>query len=265
MSRQLFLPEFMYSVDSGMTRENLELSYLSQKPVTGKVTKIDTKKRVLTVNLGGGFISNMPFEEATIYPIYKPDNNLSPNILSLLDKRIQVQILDINVNNINISRKRNMLKAFAYFKEQKKIKYAGIVGFYNLSAFIDIGAGLIGKMMAKDLSPIFYHDPNDLGLHRGDILSVNILEYFPDTFHFNLSRDFPKLEESIKINDLITCKVFDKVGNDPFGIGYYVLINKSIKGIVDSEFVKLNYGDKVLATVRQITKRGPKLDFVKKL
>jgi len=265
MAKQLFLPEFMCSVDSGMTLGKLEVSYLSQTPVTGKVIKINLRDRFLTVNLGGNFISYMPFEEATIYPIYKPDNSISPAILSLLNKRIQVQILKIKGNNINISRRINMLNALDYFKKQSQIKYAAIVGFNNLSAFIDIGAGLSGKILAKDLSPVLYHNPKDLGLHRGDIISVNVLEYLPDSFFFTLARNFPKLEESLKISDLVRCKVFDKVYNDPDGIGYYVLIKGTIKGIVDSEFIKLNYGNKILARVKQITKKGPKLEIVKKL
>ena len=265
MTKQLFLPELLYSVDSGITRGKLEISYSSKKPVTGKVTKINLRDRFLTVSLGGNFISYMTFEEATIYPIYKPDNSISPAILSLLNKRIQVQILKIKGNNITVSRRINMLNALDYFKKKSKIKYAAIVGFNNLSAFIDIGAGLSGKILARDLSPVLYHNPKDLGLHRGDIISVNVLEYLPDSFFFTLARNIPKAEESIKNNDLVRCKVFDKVDNDPLGIGYYVLINKAIKGIVDSEFIRLKYGDKILAQVRQLTKKGPKLDIVKKL
>ena len=77
---QFFLPESMYSLDSEMNFAKLQWYYESGSALTGKVTRIHERQKYFDVDLGNGILSKMPFNESTIYPIYKPDSFLSPNI-----------------------------------------------------------------------------------------------------------------------------------------------------------------------------------------
>ena len=70
----------MYHIDLKMTRKKLSVFYENKSPITGRVIRLDFKNQLLEVNIGGDIIAKMPFEESTIYPTFKEDGSLSPNI-----------------------------------------------------------------------------------------------------------------------------------------------------------------------------------------
>lgn len=260
-----FLPESMYDIDSRMTPFKLFNHYLTKKSIIGKVIRIDSKTNTIKVNVGGNLTANMSFDEATIYPIYRPNGTLSPNIYTLLDKTIQAKVIGLDVKNIRLSRKNNMLEALDSLKTQSEIPYAVITNFFNISAFVDIGAGLVGRIKSKELSNVMFRNIADIGLAKGDIIPVKVLNFFQDSNNFELSRvaTFPNFRDIIKKGEIVHCKVFGNVG-DPQGLGYFVLIKDTVCGILDSQVI-LNYGNEVVAKVSKLGHKGPHLDLVKKL
>lgn len=265
--KQEFLPESMYDVDLDMTYEKISYFHENNLSLTGFVKEISTKKRILEVNLGGGLTGILPFTLSTIYTLYQPNGYLSPNVHSLYRKKIRFKIFHIDSNNIILSRKASMLEALESLKKESFIQYASITGFSRTSAFLDIGAGIIGKSYGKEFCRNLFSNAKDVGLKLGNIISVKILSYIESEKHFELSRvaALPPVQSILRKNSQVTCKVFGPV-NDKEGIGYFVgIFNNSFCGIVDSPYVTLHYGDEISAIVKKITPKGVKLLFVKKI
>lgn len=262
MSKQKFLPESLYGVDSEMNFNKLLVFYENNSSITGKVIRLDSKDQILKVDLGGGIIGIMPLSEATIYPLYE-DDRISSHICNLVEKTIRAKIINFSDNQFIVSRKNCMLEAIESIKKENKIDFAEITGFSRMSAFFDIGSGIIGRSYSKAFSNTKFHDIQDVGIQKGDIISVNITNFLEESNTFDLSRvdTLPNPQEVMSKGDLILCKVFEKVG-DPEGIGYYVLIDSDYCGILDSPNTTLNYGDKVIGNVKKVTEKGIKLEFV---
>ena len=263
---QLFLPESLYGIDLDMTYKKLSVFYESKTSITGKVTRLDSENRVLEVLIGRNLIGYIPFYEATIYPINKCNGNLSPNIYALVGKTIRAKIINLEIDNIILSRKENMLEALSYIKEQEKIEYASITGMSRYMAFFDIGAGVLGRCYGKNYTNILYDNIRDIGLDKGDIISVSIISFDQENKNFELSRidNLPSAFEVLKRNDVISGTISGPV-NDPNQIGYFVDIDHSDHvGIVDSPDI-LEKGDKVVCNVKRVTEKGPKLSLMQKI
>ena len=264
--KQIFLPESMYKVDSEMTYERLSDLYESGQTVTGTVTRLNSKDELLEVYLGENLTGIMPFASSTIYPLYRY-GGISPNIYELVGKNIQAKIKCIDGNKIFLSRRENMLNALELLRDKTdKIEYTSIIGFSKSSAFIDMGAGIIGRIRSKAFSPVKFRDIRDVGIKVGDIISAKITEFLEEDNKFELSRVdiLPSHYEVFNPNDVVVCKVFEPVC-DLGNIGYYVLINNNYCGIVDSPKVKLNYGDNIIGYIKKLKDEGIKLTLVETL
>lgn len=264
MSKQIYFPESMYDMDNKMDREKLEISHKAQLSVTGMVIRLNIKSQLFLVDLGGGITATMPLNEATIYPIYRDDNTYSPNIYKLVGKKIQAKIISLDEKNVIISRRINMVEALETLKSTSYIKYTSILAFSKFSAFIDIGAGIIGRSYGKDFSPVYFNDIKEIGLITGDVIPVTILDYNEDSKNFNLSRikALPKCSDVLEPGNITFCKVFNPLQiQDSTCYGYYVLIDQNFCGILDSKF-PLKYGQKVIGKIKRISSTGPHLSLV---
>jgi len=251
---QSYLPESMYSVDSTMTYKKIYESGEQNEPLTGKIFRLTAK--ALEIDFGGGIIYHMPFHEFTIYPIYKEDGELSPNIYTMVGRKIRAKVTINCDGSFNLSRKAHMLEALETLKNQSDINYAQITSFSRFSAFVDMGAGIIGRICAADFSPIYYRNIQDIGIKEGTIIPLKIKEYLPEINRFELSRlqTFDDPENVLEPSSIVICQIFEKLVSDPTNVGYHALIEGKYSGIVDSKLVPLQYGDKVAATVRKIRK-----------
>lgn len=264
MSKQFYLPESMHEIDSTMDRQKLLSIYKNNQSIIGKITRLNSKDQVFEVNLGGGLIGIMPVEYSTIYQIYKGDNKFSYNIITLVGKIIQAKIMSLDNNIILLSRKENMLEAIEVIKELSEINFASITSFSTASAFIDIGAGILGRCFTYNFANTIFKDAKDVGFKKGDIIPVKIIAFQNEINCFELSAvdTFSRLPDILNEKDIVTCKVFGSLED---GIGYYVLIDNKYVGIVDSPFYKLMYGNEISAIIRRMTDKGPRLKLVEKL
>ena len=88
--------------------------------ITGKVVRSHQKQQYFDVHLGNGFLAKMPFNESTIYPVYKDKehNFLSPELYHLIGKTVQVKITKFKkLYNIEVSRKENMEELIINIKD----------------------------------------------------------------------------------------------------------------------------------------------------
>lgn len=260
-----FLPEANYELDPEMDYNKLSACYRDGSHVVGKVTRVDSKNQTLEVYLGGNIYGTLPYAETTIYEILREDGTLSPNVYQLVGKTILAKIQALNSYDILLSRKAIMLDALESLKAERNFVFATIIGFSRISAFLDIGAGIIGRSTKKDFFHLSYQDIRDTGMKIGDTISVKVIEYFEETGYFRLSRTatLPPTSD-LSRGDVVTCKVFDKV-QDKDEMGYFVDIDKKFRGIVDSPDEALSYGDEVIAVVKGIAPRGAKLKFLHKM
>jgi len=263
MSNQFFLPESLCEIDAQMDLEKISTIYENHSTIIGKIIRIDFYNQLFIVDLGGNIMATMPFKDSTIYPIYDSKNTFSLNIITLFRKIIQAKISSIDNNNIILSRKENMLEAIEVFKKETEPIFAIITGFSKLSAFIDIGAGIIGRCYTKNFSNIFFNDIRDIGINIGDMISAKIIDFLEDENKFELSRTdtLPNPSDILNRGDVVNCTIFSPLDD---GIGYYALIDTIFCGIVDSPVAKLQYGDKVEALVKNFSQKGPRLNFIRK-
>lgn len=264
MSKKFFLPESLSEVDLEMNLEKLSDLYASNSTVVGKIKRLDTKNRYFIVELGGGITATMPVEEATMYPLYNPDNTYSVYITLLLFQTIQAKIIIFEENNIVLSRKANMLEILEILKDEKDNVWGVISGFSRLSAFLDIGGGIIGRSYSKNLCNTIFENTRDIGLQKGDLVSIKILNFSEKYGNFEVSRvdALPNFEDVLNVGDVVNCKVFTPLDD---GIGHFVLIDSTFNGIVDSKEVELKYGDTIKALIKSITSKGPRLHFIEKV
>ena len=259
MSQQLFLPESMYKIDSQMSLEKLSISQSFDTVVTGNVRRIDSKLHILEVDLGNSITGMMTYEEATIYPILKEDGDLSPNLYHLVGKNIRAKVIGFDTSGkfVFLSRKQNMLRALEFFKKENHVQYAAITAFSRLSAFLDIGGGILGRSHTTSFSPIRFKNVKDVGFKVGDLISCSITSFSEEMMKFDLSRValLPKPAEVLSEGDVVKATVFDPVFDNE-GIGYFVLIDKNFCGIVNSSEKILHYGENITVFIKKIKENG---------
>lgn len=251
-----YLPESMYKLDSNITRQNLKEGDI----VTCKVISFKSSKEALIVSLGN-FTGIIPIENATIYPHYIPDGRLHGSVYYLIGKHIRARVISIEDNEVILSRKELMRETMEYFISENPSQFtACITGFSKLSAFVDIGTGINGRISFKEFALTYFDNIRDVGLNIGDIIPVKNLGYDATIESFNLSRValFSNVKEQYSVGDIVEAKVFTPL-ND--GIGYYCLLDDSFAAIVDSR-LELFYGDKIIAKIKGFSSVGPRLCFL---
>lgn len=264
MKKQFFLPESMCKIDSKMSYKKIKTFYKNKSSITGKVLRLNSKDNLFEVDLGGNLIGILPIEESTIYQIYKPERKFSYSVITLVGKVIQAKIFSLKNKQIILSRKANMLEALENIKPKKEIQFASITSFSQTSAFIDLGAGIIGKSTTYNLSPVIFNHASEIGLKKGDIIPVKITDFQSSINCFDISvvDATPDYKDALNEEDIVLCKIYGDVGDN---LGYYVLINNKYAGIVDSPSHKLQYGDEISAHISKISAKGPRLKFVEKI
>lgn len=261
---QPFLPEAQYHLEENMDLQQIACSYIDDTAITCRVTRLNYCEQVLEVDLGNQFSGIIPFEEASIYPVYK-DCCLSQSIKSLVGCTIRAYITSIKPQ-IVLSRKQHMLQALELMSTQTHFESSTIIGFSSLSAFVDIGAGINGKISKSNFAPVKFHDAKDIGFKLYDTFPTDVLEFDQENKWFDLSRlsCLPHFTNMLQKGDIVTCTVFCSL---PDASGYYVCIDKSIGGIVDSP-IDLYYGDEIVAAIGKEpaqNKKGVQLKFLRLL
>ena len=251
-----YMPESKYFVDSKLTRENLNTGDI----VTGIVTSLVTSKQFLVVNLGN-FNAIMPFEYCSIYENKFREGYIDPNIFSLIGRTIRARVVKTGTNII-ISRKELMKEALDYFKRVNPSEFTVVItGFNKLSAFVDVGAGIHGRIMPSEFANIHFNNIQDIGLKIGDSFTVKNIGYNEEVKSFELSRmavifDTP---HNYQRDDNVNFKVFKSLNDRS---GYLGLIDNKYLALLDSRRVRLSYGDEVIGIVKEVTDKGTKLKFI---
>ena len=258
-----FLPEALYHIDENMNWRKIALSYINDTAITCKVTKLDYYNDILEVDLGNNFKGTISLEEARIYPCYKNDL-VSSSIYTLVGHTIRAKIVSIKPT-IELSRKQNMLQALPYISQCSHFDKTTITGFSKFSAFVDVGAGITGKISRANFAPVIFDDITDIGFKLYDTFPTDVLEFDPVNNRFELSRTscLPHFTTVLSKNTVVTCKIFGSVSDLS---GSYVCIDKNFAGIVDSvDGIEFRYGDEIVAVIAKdpdVSKKGVQLNFI---
>lgn len=252
-----YLPESEYKLDSALTRENFKKGDI----VTGRVEIIMKSKKFFIIDLGGTK-AHMLFEESTIYQSRESSKGyVDPNIYALLGKIIRAKVVDVGESIIMISRKELMHEALNYFKSVNPDKFTvSITAFNKLSAFVDVGSGIHGRIIPSEFAAAHFNKIEDVGLSIGDTFVAKNLAYNEQLKSFDLSRIAAISDEPNKFtrDDQVNFKVFKTLDD---GEGYLGLIDKKYPALLDSRNVKLHYCDEVTGVVKEVTPKGIKLKF----
>lgn len=261
VQKQLFLPESMYYLSNSMNMRKITEAYIYGFPVTCEVTRFDVIHKLFEVYLGGNIYGIIPLEESSIYPTMS-GCELSSRNFALVGCNVRAYVTSIK-DGIFLSRKEHMQKALESISKMSHFKYVSFTGFTYLTAFVDVGAGIAGRILPPNFAPVIYRNVRDIGFEKNDIISVDVLEYDPDNYRFELSRlsCLPHFSEVFHKNDLVECVVYGKLEDSS---GYYVCINRYVCGIMDAPEFPLSYKEKVIARVSHVpdaSKPGLQLAF----
>ena len=251
-----YMPESTYSIDSELTRETLNKGDI----VTGVVKSLVTSKQFIVVDLGN-FKAIMPFEYCSIYKTKFRKGYIDPNIFSLLGRTIRARVINVG-EDIIISRKELMQEALDYFTKFNPSEFTVVItAFNNLSAFVDVGAGIHGRIMPFEFANVHFNNIQDIGLKIGDSFTVKNLGFNEEIKSFELSRmavifDNP---HNYQRDDHVNFKVFKSLNDRS---GYLGLIDNKYLALLDSRRVRLSYGDEVIGIVKEVTNKGTKLKFI---
>lgn len=250
-----YLPESEYKLDSALTRKSLKKGDI----VTGKVTSIVQSKQFLIVDLGS-VKAHLPFEDCSIYTSQIRKGYIDPNIFYLLGSIIRAKVVRVE-GTIMLSRKKFMEEALNYLKTTPQSDFkVTITAFNQFSAFVDIGSGIHGRIIAPDFTKAYIRDIQDVGLKIGDSFMAKKICYNEELKSFDLSRVAAIAEEphNLQRDNYVEFKVFKALKD---GCGYLGLIDKKYPALLDSRNVTLQYGDEVIGIVKEVTPKGIKLKF----
>ena len=244
-----YFPESTYSVDSTLTRANLKKGDI----VTGKVVEIKKAQKYLIVDLGS-LKAKMSFEHCSIYKIQTHSGMIDPNIYLLYGKIIRAKVVEVG-ETIILSRNELMEEALDYFKTTNPSKFeVSIIGFTKLSAIVDVGAGIHGRIVPSEFAKTHFNDIQDIGLPIGYQFTARNLSYTDSIKTFELSRVAILSSEPnhLNIDDIVTFKAFKNLDGDKCYLG---LIDKKYPALLNSK-VKLSYGKEVQTIIKKITAKG---------
>lgn len=268
MNTEIYLPESLYNLSTSMSIDRLKEAEREHFSVTGVVTQYVSQYKCLKVYLGSDIYGEMPIEDATIYNLYKTNGYLSPNITYLVGQKVRVKVtyVDETSETIRLSRKLNMLEALGTLLTEKFINNAVITSLSYTIAYLDIGAGILGRILPHEMSGCYFTDlNNDLDISVGSSVRVKILNYDPEIKRFELSKvqALPTLNEVVAPGDIVICKVLNPIKDQDLDFcifGYFSTINGYLPSILDSP-IELERGTKVVCTVKKISESGAHLSF----
>lgn len=257
------MPEALYSLDNGMSLEKLERAQESGSYVIGHVFLWNSVDQLLRVNLGNSIFGSIPLNEISIYPTVRANENLSPEVYSLIGSTICACVHEINGSSIVLSRRKNMLNTFQSFSDSKgEIIDCFVKSPQSSAVYTDIGHGISGRIHVSDLCSSRLHHTSDIGIKKGDVIKVKISDINQSNFFIDLSyKDlFEDLRGTLNIGDFIEAVVLDSINED----GYFSYVNPSTPAIVNiPSSLSISYGTKIVARVKSFNAKGNlKLAFI---
>ena len=260
-----YWPEDEYAVDNKITVTGLIEACKENKTVTGIVVAIMQEELIVKF---GDIQAHLPFAEVTMYPLTYSKNKerkFPVQICTLLHKKVRVKVIEVNKDEITVSRKKNMIEACEVLKNCETV-HCKVTNLAPKNLFCDIGDGINSILNIKEINKGRSQNVADF-FHKGDLFSAKIL-FFDDLGRFNISYKAMFKEyspEDYFPGDALECRVFCPVDNRM--TGFYVSITPQVSGILDVTpwMPALKYGQMLEAIVKKAGPKGLTLRFVRML
>lgn len=260
------MPESFYSLDTEMSFDKIKRAKDSGDFLVVKVISWDSKKECLQVNLGNDITGIIPLSEFTIYPT-KRSGQLAPSVYTFISKTVCACVIDSSSDNIVLSRRRNMLKAFNYLSStQGETISCQITSIVSYGFFTDVGHGLAGLMHVSDITVDRIYSPEILGFKTGQLIDAKIISINDVDYHLSLSHKdiFDDISNIYNEGDIIPGIILTPI--DESESGYFIHIHPALGGIMNPPSEeKIPYGTKVIVRIKAFRKDNPqkvKLAFV---
>jgi len=148
-----------------------------------------------------------------------------------------------------------------YVNLKPTMKLKGVVrGLTEYAAFVDVGGGVTGMLKLKDITDINVNHTSDI-LTLGQNIEVSVTKFDRDTGKIELSYkeflgSFQDNIKRIKEGDII-----DGIVRNRTKSGLFVQLKSNLAGIAD-HVNGIEYGQKVLVSVKKINKESKKIKLV---
>lgn len=253
------MPESFYSLDTEMSFDKIKRAKDSDDFLVVKVISWDSKKECLQVNLGNDITGIIPLSEFTIYPT-KRSGQLAPSVYTFISKTVCACVIDSSSDNIVLSRRRNMLKAFNYLSStQDEIISCEISHIVGYGFFADVGHGLAGLMHISEIAVSRTKEPGEFGFKVGQLIDSKIISINNANYHISLSHKdaFNNIADLYSIGDIIPGTILSPV--DENKSGYFIHIHPAFGGIMDPPSEEeIPYGTKVVVRIKAFRKDEPR-------
>ena len=269
--------EDSYTVDYGMTIEELKWAVATKKTVTGMVINYNADSQMVRVNLGKGLVGLLPWSEVGIQDFtYKkdPTKKIPDQVLFLRYRIVRVKVMGIQPDNtIILSRKANLLEQFEILQENSEdtVYNAKAVGVYSAGIIFDISDWVTAYCHPKEFSATKVD--LDTWVKIGDFYDVCLMKDYNESisdFKLRCSR-----KQSSKIGyknfregEVVVVRVSRPIFENDKVTGFFVEITPNCTGIGDvvpnHYFPKV--GDYVHAIIMKIIpdEMKMKLDIIDK-
>ena len=202
----------------------------------------------------------MSIDEVTIESLkYIHGNSVPVQVKMLVQKRvIRIKVTKIENDVIFLSRRKNLLEVFDYFKENINLKVEAVItGATDFGVFCDIGDGLIALCHYSEMSRARIFPKKFVRIGARVCVMVYPNKKSEKMLNCSIKRATIVNYSEIKNGDTIKVKVGQPVYNEDGKVtGYFVEITPAISGIADVQCFRdkaiLKNGQIVDAYVRSV-------------
>ena len=251
--KDVLIPEQLTKIDTTLKFEEVYRDLI----VSARVLSWDSQRKGVYVRFGNDIKAYISKEDISIYP---------SELEHIIGKKILAQVLkyDASIKSFVLSRYNTMNMKLEEFENQKIVS-ARIRSITDHNIFVDLGAGISGKVHKSELSSVYISDIKDLGFKEGDEITLKVIKISPNGM-VELSRKAAyrsfkevKLDKGDKVKAKIVGTILTKSRTGcEYCYSLEVNNNPNLKGILDS-YVPFEMGTEINGIVRNKTKNAFKI------
>ena len=255
--KDVLIPEQLTKIDTTLKFEEVYRDLI----VSARVLDWDSERRGVYVRFGNDIKGYISKEDISIY---------SNEMEHIIGKKILAQVLeyDDSINSYILSRYNTMNMRLEEIKLQKIVTVV-IRKITDQNIFVDLGAGISGKVHKAELSSVYISDIKDLGFKEGDEITLKVIRISQNGM-VELSRKAAyRTFEEVKLDkgDRVKAKIVGTIlTKSRTGCEYCYSLevnnNPNLKGILDS-YVPLEIGAEINGIVRNKTKNAFKIKITR--
>lgn len=257
-------PQSLAELDSTLEVNKIKRNTI----VAAKVICWDSKNKGLIVVFGNQIKGFIPEEHISIYPS-KDRGKIPSEATYIIGKTVIAEVIDYNKNKteFTLSRTNAMKKRVQEIKPTDKIS-SYVTNVREKDIFVDLGAGIMGRVYYAELTSCYIEDVAYLGYHVGSIIELQVIDMQDNKVNLSRRRLYSEYDMSkINTGDIVEAKILSELTvpittiSYPYAYCVEVDDNANVKGIIDS-FIPLTKGSIVTCSVRKVTERGVQLNLI---